>query len=410
MRGSLLFIDQYAGLAGAERILLAVATAPEIRRDWEVTFALPEKGWLAEELARSGVPVVFFPGSQLHYGRKTVGDYLRYLFKFTYQVVWFRRLVRKTGAQVVYMSTPRYVLHAILASWWRPTRIVYHVQCTYRGIVQHILRVALRSTKVGCVIANSHAAVRWAKSLVPKDKPVVWVPNWTRLLAEREPTSDAGPDVKLAALSETSFRFAVVGRIARIKGHDLFLRAAHQLLSSGAAAEFFVVGSGEHFEPNYAEKLRAEFGNERGIHFVGHVDNIAIIYAQVSCVVVPSREEAFGLVAIEAMSLGVPIIVSDVGELPEIAGWGNSGLIFRSDDLDELVGSMRRIMDDPILSKNLSVRASERVNMLYSADNSLSRIGELLRRLRDNGDLTLVRSDEEGQSAESSRVVHGSGV
>ncbi|OLC43994.1 MAG: hypothetical protein AUI89_05445 [Gemmatimonadetes bacterium 13_1_40CM_3_65_8] len=392
MKDRLLFVDQYAGLAGAERILLAVATAPEIRKDWDVTFALPEDGWLARELRSHGVTVALFLGSNLHYGKKTFADYLRFLFKFVHQVFWFRHLIRETGTQLIYMSTPRYLPHLIFATLRQPVRIVYHVQCTYKGLVQQIMRTALRSSKVACVVSSSRSADLWVRSLVPSGKLVVCVPNWTTLPNGEAQSGTVTRNIELFTLRERPFRFAVIGRIVSIKGQDLFLQAARRLLMSGAPAEFHVVGSGACFEPDFERALRSEFGNLPGINFVGHVDNIADIYRRVSCVVIPSREEAFGLVAIEAMSYGIPIIVSDVGELPEIVDHGTSGLIFNSDNLEDLVATMTRIMHDSVLARDLSVRALQRVSVHYSGDVSLQRIGLLLRDLSDKSDSRSVRS------------------
>jgi 1,4-alpha-glucan branching enzyme len=172
-----------------------------------------------------------------------------------------------------------------------------------------------------------------------------------------------------------------VGRIARIKGQDIFLCAARQLLHAGEEAEFYVVGSGEHFEPGFEASLRREFGSHRRIHFTGLINPVSSVYSQVSCVVVPSREEAFGLVPIEAMSHCLPVIVSDVSELPQIVGHGDEGLVFRSGDVGALAEAMKRLMQDSDLRSRLAKAGREKVRANYSSGHGINRIGSILRSL-----------------------------
>src|SRR6266566_5085215 len=381
MTGSLVFIDQYAGLAGAEWILLSIATAPEIRQKLNVVFALPENGWLTERLEAAGVRVVRFPGSALHYGRKDLGDVLKFAPGFVRQVVWFRRLFQETDAELIYTSSPRYVLQAAWACLGLRTRVVYHVQCLYGGVVRRFVGLALRSHKVVSIVANSSVAEQWSRSLVPLTKHVACLPNWICLEPDNGAREPVDRNLPSAIDGESPFRFAVVGRLAGIKGQDRFLEAAQRLLTEGDDAEFYVVGADHYFEPAYASALRSRYSAQPRVHFLGQVEDMSTLYGRVSCVVVPSREEAFGLVAIEAMYHGVPVIVSDIGELPTIVDQGESGIVVPCDNVEALVTAMRRVMFEPRLRHRLVANARRKVCAEYMREPGVARVRAFLEAL-----------------------------
>ena len=78
------------------------------------------------------------------------------------------------------------------------------------------------------------------------------------------------------------------------------------------------------------------------------------------CLVVPSREEPWGLVAMEAMSAGVPVIAADHGGLPEVLD--EAALYFPLGDIERLASQIRLLRDSPELGKNLRERGIARVH------------------------------------------------
>ena len=130
-------------------------------------------------------------------------------------------------------------------------------------------------------------------------------------------------------------QFTYIGRLDMQKGLDILLEAARQL--NPHEYHFCVVG---------------EFVRESGeLPAIEHVDylpwqdrtGLASIFRSSTAVVMPSRWESFGLVAVEAMSYGVPVVASDCCSLPEIVKDGQNGWLFRSGDVDDLVAVLQRI-------------------------------------------------------------------
>jgi glycosyltransferase involved in cell wall biosynthesis len=107
------------------------------------------------------------------------------------------------------------------------------------------------------------------------------------------------------------------------------------------------------------------------IAFLGRLDRseLSDFYRQSRCVVVPSLcHEAFGLVAAEAMSYGVPVIAADSGALPEVVTGGATGLLFRPGDVDELARKIKQLWTDPELCCSMGVAARRRVSQEFTED------------------------------------------
>jgi glycosyltransferase involved in cell wall biosynthesis len=113
---------------------------------------------------------------------------------------------------------------------------------------------------------------------------------------------------------------ATIGQISRRKGVDVFLDMAARLRSTGLPLRFLVVGPPARDEDAYVQqierRLRDEFAGE--VRYVGSRRDIPDILASIDVFCFPTRAEPFGMVIVEAMAAGVPVVVSRVGGVPEI--------------------------------------------------------------------------------------------
>ena len=161
-------------------------------------------------------------------------------------------------------------------------------------------------------------------------------------------------------------RVAFIGRHDRQKGLDLLLDAIDRFPLPNV--EFHVVGASV-LERNSSSSS----GNRSNVKFHGWVDRAAIdeLLSQMDALVMPSRWEAFGLVAVEAMRAGVPVLASNRGALPEIVGHGVGGYIFDLDDPSAL-GRLLSSLDRPALNK---LRKSARAR--WEREYSAARMNEL---------------------------------
>lgn len=85
------------------------------------------------------------------------------------------------------------------------------------------------------------------------------------------------------------------------------------------------------------------------------------LYAGATALVLPSFAEGFGLPVLEAMTVGVPVVASDRGALPEVVG--DAGLLVSPDDTDELAAALQRVVTDARLAQALGARGARRALM-----------------------------------------------
>lgn len=98
----------------------------------------------------------------------------------------------------------------------------------------------------------------------------------------------------------------------------------------------------------------------------GHVEHLGYVsdderqrvYAGARLLVLPSLDEGFGMPALEAMSLGIPVVTSTRGALPEVVG--DAGILVSPDDEDALVVALERVLSDDALARTLSARGQDR--------------------------------------------------
>lgn len=115
------------------------------------------------------------------------------------------------------------------------------------------------------------------------------------------------------------------------KGHALMLDVLATLKQRGQIIGFAIAGEGELKGQLQEQVERLGLGQQ--VTFLGMVDNIPAVYASAALVVVPSSYEPLGMSQIEALSLDIPVVVSDVGGIPETVRHQETGLIVRCGDV-----------------------------------------------------------------------------
>jgi glycosyltransferase involved in cell wall biosynthesis len=195
----------------------------------------------------------------------------------------------------------------------------------------------------------------------------------------------------------------LVGRIDPAKGQATFIRAAAGLLMgsfkgiSGHQKFKFVIvgdetrGSTTQYLKDLKEMIR-QFRLEEHVVFTGFQENIPEVMSALDIFVMPSRQEAFGLVAIEAMAMECPVIISQGGSAEEIVGTGGAlmraadhsgatsdrcGLIMRPDDAFDLQQKLKYLLEHPVERVEIGKRARARVLQHYERKLRLRRTLEI---------------------------------
>ena len=169
-----------------------------------------------------------------------------------------------------------------------------------------------------------------------------------------------------------------VGQIIRGKGVDLMLRALAEVRPPWHAT---VVGAGNHLD--WCRALAGELGIARRVSFTGWVDHARLqdYYARAALSVVPSRwPEPFGMVGIEAMARGRPVVGFAAGGIPDWLEDGVTGLLAPEADHEALGRHIARLLADPALAARLGCQAAGRVQERYRADRFLDELTGVLER------------------------------
>jgi glycosyltransferase involved in cell wall biosynthesis len=154
-----------------------------------------------------------------------------------------------------------------------------------------------------------------------------------------------------------------VGRLERIKGAHVLIEA----FRSYRGLDLLIAGDGER-----SDELRRSAAGLDHVHFLGHVaqSDLDALYRHATALVVPSvGYEVFGLVVLEAFARGTPVIVNDLGALPELVEDSGGGLTYRTNA--ELVDAIERLRIDGALRDELGRRGQEALRRLWSEERHL---------------------------------------
>lgn len=180
------------------------------------------------------------------------------------------------------------------------------------------------------------------------------------------------------------FKIGFMGRLVPQKGVDLIFSAAQQLLACDRNIQLIICGSGS--EQPRLEKMAQEKGISQNITWrtgISH-DKVPEEMDKFDVLILPSRtietwKEQFGHVLIEAMSMGIPTVGSDSGEIPNVIG--NPDLVFPEEDSNKLFEILNRMIENPVWYQTLSQDCITRVDDLYSHERIAQRLTTLWRAL-----------------------------
>lgn len=152
-----------------------------------------------------------------------------------------------------------------------------------------------------------------------------------------------------------------VGRFVREKGIHLLLSAAGPILAHEPNTRFVIVGGGNREK---FERFTRWYGLEDRIHFTGFVAgrNLHQLYRCADVAAFPSLYEPFGIVALEAMAAGVPVVVSDAGGLKEVVLHDETGTTSFVGDQGSLAWAILKVLRDPERAKRLMEKAKARLH------------------------------------------------
>lgn len=379
----LLFVHGSAELYGSDKVLLALARDCVVQGRWHPVAVLAENGPLQAELEHAGVEVHHAPVAKIKRSMlswRAPVELGRALFQAAHAL---ERIVAGREVALVYSNTLAVLGGALFARRARRPHLwhVHETPTRPRAVGWGLARVV--AWTADRVVANSSATRDWLLAQAPDIGPrcevvhngIAPLPPATDVeVAQFRAGIQAGPgDVVLAC----------VGRFNHMKGQSLLIQALAALHRRGCAGKLRVALVGdvyaghEDFRARLLEQIRQEGLDDR-VFLLPFQRDIHLVWRASDVAVVPSLEpEGFGLVAVEAMACGLPVVAAAHGGVLDIVDDGRTGWLFEPGSADALAQSLERLVRDSALRHRLGAQAAVRQAERFSLQSQLSRMRTL---------------------------------
>ena len=333
---------------------------------------------LARELKDRGHKVILgAPGGTM------VEDFIKYGMGFTavpirpeqkrIQDFWesvyrIRKTIKECKVDVVHSHNRLADFFSLTAKFLLNTPTVI----TAHALVSGNRRLSFRANKI---IAISNAVKKMLEQdFRIKNDRIHLIKNIPRSL--QRPTEDKiGFFKKDNHISNDNFVIACIGRLHPEKGFDIFLEAVRKLNKSHIKS--IIVGKGHE-----RERLRAFVEqNKLNVIFIDELSDVGLIYSIANLIVVPSRQESAGLVAIEAGFFKKPVVATRVGGLTETIKHNESGLLVDADNPGQLSAAIERLCSNKEVAARLGKQLCDQVKAEYSASSITERVESIYKQL-----------------------------
>jgi glycosyltransferase involved in cell wall biosynthesis len=310
---------------------------------WQDVATAPGEGELTKKLRRRGLQTHILPLPPIR---------IRMALKILAGIEAHRNLYKRLRPNIIYANGSRAALYGSIVGRILGIPVVWHCRVADTDPYLDLLLVKL-STKI---VANSKAtAARFSNHSQERIQVVYNGVNIQWLLQD---------DLQGPGLINDDWKVILtVARVSKWKRHDLVLSAFEELAAAYPKTHLVFLGAKDKREPDWWEYLsiktmESQF-SER-IHWVGQVEDVRPWYRAACMMVLPSENEPFGRVIVEAMASGVPVIAARSGGVPEIVNHGQEGLLVTPGKVEELTGSMVRLLTDEVLREHLSKSARQK--------------------------------------------------
>lgn len=293
-----------------------------------------------------GIRTIEIPCGPYSYGRKTIGDHIRFASDFRRAVPVLTREAAEQRFDLVYVNGPRVL--AAASQCGLPLLFHAHSRLS-RRVDLWVMRKSLRGA--GVIAASAFAA----EPLTAFSAPRV-IPNGTPDLGYVERRFDDRPVV------------GVAGRIAPEKGQAEFVEAVRLLDRRGVKCSFAIRGEARFAEPDYAAAVRRSSAG-LPIEFLAWQATPKEALAGIDVLVVPSMQnDAMPRIILEAFSAGIPVVAFASGGIPELIEEGKTGFLVYRRSSQALADKLQHLLATPALLAHAASRARRNWERDYTID------------------------------------------
>ena len=359
-------------MAGTEISTLRIAQALRGPDFQHIAFCSTEGGAVESFFRATGFPTAIYRPVDLSYRKP--GPFLNASFDLA-------RTFRRHRVDLVHCSDLMAGLRAAPAARLARLPVVCHIRNPHPDVGHHdrpLLRAVNRF-----IFVSRHAWQSFSYP-VPVDRGSLVYDGIERSAIDREVARQRlqaqfalPPDTKLVGM---------VGRLAAQKDYPTLIRAAARVLSVYPNVRFLVVGdhtTTEDFRQHYRVlvQLVAQLRIEPSVIFAGFRDDVAHVVSALDISVLATHFEGFGLVLVEAMAQGTPVIATAVGGITEIIADEETGLLHEHADDADLAAKILTLLSNDTLAQQLGLAGQRFVEERFSMNRFATGIAQLYRRM-----------------------------
>lgn len=357
----ILFANHVGHIGGAEKSLIdLIKHLPQ--RDYEVSLLAPSGPLtdLAAPYCKSTYTFNFKSYSRMNFPLYACNTcrFMNYLHRF----------------DAVHSNSLKVYMDLFFATMMMRKKHIAHI----RDIIKPKINRVMMLNRAARVVANSEAARDNLVKIGVEPERIDVIYNAVNM--DNYATRQEMPDELRTRfnISRRSRVIAFVGQLCKRKAVDILLRA-FALIQDRVDACLVIAGEdnetgGEYL--HYLQDLALELKIKR-IIFTGFLHDIPGLMSSIDILVLPSLEEPFGRVLIEAMAAGKPVLASSVGGIPEIVDHGENGLLFEKGDMETLSNYLREMSTLPEKYADFGEKGRMKVQEYFSIDAQIRNIAEL---------------------------------
>jgi glycosyltransferase involved in cell wall biosynthesis len=329
---------------GSPKALVGLITAMD-RSRFEPTFLATGDGPLIDALLAMRVKIVRNKVSALSY-RRPVSS-IR-------QVQRMATCLANIRPDLVHVIGFEWNLDLVLAAWARHIPIVLHVHTPEGANFRNFHRIA--ATKVLFCSESERAHFQHLRRIRSKTD-VLYNAVDVRRFAEAQPMR------RELGLEPHQIAIGTVAQIRKGKGIDVIIEAARLLRSDHFV--FLIVGPDGTGEETFAMQMRAQAAQDPAlrnrVRFLGAREDIPQFLKSLDLFVLPTRAEAFGIVIVEAMASGIPVVATNTGGLPEIVNSREIGRLVSDTTPAAFAATITEVLNLPDRGRAMSAKAQKSV-------------------------------------------------
>lgn len=290
---------------------------------------------------------------------------------------WLRRELKAFAPTVIWTSlTQATIIGQVMGLLLRTPVVSWQHNAYLKPANRRLLALTRRLSRLWVADSRSVAALTSQQLDIDPADIMIW------------PLFHADPDAPAAMPQgqDSIFRIGSLGRLHPNKGYDILVEALARIAADmpEVAARFQILIGGEGAQRDRLTALSANLG-VTNLRLAGYQSDSRTFLSSLDGYVQPSRAEGLCIAAHEAMQAGLPVIVSDVGEMPHSVVPGDTGLVVPSKDVQSLADAIVELVSDPVRARLMGAAARQRILSEFSASRFEAAGQAVMARIRQWG-------------------------